>query len=106
MQSNVIVIPVILDGINDQGLSVGLFYFPNYAKYTDGRRRQGRDAHHRDGRHDANHRQRLDQLRRREVGINPIASGRATRWPIAYSEAYGQTIRQRPKKPRLQKHPG
>jgi choloylglycine hydrolase len=26
---------VILDGINDQGLSVGLFYFPNYAKYTD-----------------------------------------------------------------------
>ena len=28
-------LPVILDGINDQGLSVGLFYFPNYAKYTD-----------------------------------------------------------------------
>jgi penicillin V acylase-like amidase (Ntn superfamily) len=26
---------VILDGINDQGLSVGLFYFPNYAKYTN-----------------------------------------------------------------------
>ena len=26
---------MILDGINDQGLSVGLFYFPNYAKYTD-----------------------------------------------------------------------
>ncbi len=27
--------PVILDGLNDQGLSVGLFYFPGYAKYTD-----------------------------------------------------------------------
>ena len=26
---------MILDGLNDQGLSVGLFYFPNYAKYTD-----------------------------------------------------------------------
>jgi choloylglycine hydrolase len=26
--------PVILDGINDQGLSVGLFYFPGYASYT------------------------------------------------------------------------
>lgn len=25
----------ILDGINDQGLSVGLFYFPNEAKYTE-----------------------------------------------------------------------
>jgi choloylglycine hydrolase len=28
-------LPAILDGIHDQGLSVGLFYFPNYAKYTD-----------------------------------------------------------------------
>ena len=28
-------LPAILDGLNDQGLSVGLFYFPNYAKYTD-----------------------------------------------------------------------
>jgi hypothetical protein len=26
--------PVILDGLNDQGLSVGLFYFPGYASYT------------------------------------------------------------------------
>ena len=28
-------LPVILDGVNDQGLSVGLFYFPGYAKYTE-----------------------------------------------------------------------
>ncbi len=34
------------------------------------------------------------------------SSGLATRWPIAQSEAYGQTIRQRPKRPRFQKHPG
>lgn len=27
-------LPVILDGINDQGLAVGLFYFPGYASYT------------------------------------------------------------------------
>ena len=33
--ANALGLPVILDGINDQGLSVGLFYFPNYAKYTD-----------------------------------------------------------------------
>ncbi len=33
--ANALNLPVILDGINDQGLSVGLFYFPNYAKYTD-----------------------------------------------------------------------
>ena len=33
--ANALKLPVILDGINDQGLSVGLFYFPNYAKYTD-----------------------------------------------------------------------
>lgn len=33
--ANALGMPVILDGINDQGLSVGLFYFPNYAKYTD-----------------------------------------------------------------------
>lgn len=26
---------VIIDGINDQGLSIGLFYFPDYAEYTD-----------------------------------------------------------------------
>ena len=26
---------MILDGINDQGFSVGLFYFPGCAKYTD-----------------------------------------------------------------------
>ncbi len=28
-------LPVIIDGINDQGLSIGLFYFPNYAEYTE-----------------------------------------------------------------------
>ena len=33
--ANALGLPAILDGINDQGLSVGLFYFPNYAKYTD-----------------------------------------------------------------------
>src|SRR4029079_5290335 len=33
--ANALNLPVILDGINDQGFSVGLFYFPNYAKYTD-----------------------------------------------------------------------
>ncbi len=33
--ANALDMPVIIDGINDQGLSVGLFYFPNYAKYTD-----------------------------------------------------------------------
>ena len=27
-------LPVILDGINDQGLAVGLFYFPGYASFT------------------------------------------------------------------------
>ena len=31
--ANALNLPVILDGVNDQGLSVGLFYFPNYAKY-------------------------------------------------------------------------
>ncbi|HMK41325.1 MAG TPA: choloylglycine hydrolase family protein [Methyloceanibacter sp.] len=33
--ANALGLPVLLDGINDQGLSVGLFYFPGYAKYTD-----------------------------------------------------------------------
>jgi choloylglycine hydrolase len=33
--ANALGLPAILDGINSQGLSVGLFYFPNYAKYTD-----------------------------------------------------------------------
>lgn len=33
--ANALDLPVILDGINDQGLSVGLFYFPDYAKYAD-----------------------------------------------------------------------
>ena len=28
-------LPVIVDGLNDQGLYVGLFYFPGYASYTD-----------------------------------------------------------------------
>jgi choloylglycine hydrolase len=32
--ANALGMPVILDGINDQGLSVGLFYFPGYASYT------------------------------------------------------------------------
>ncbi len=32
--ANALGMPVILDGLNDQGLSVGLFYFPGYAKYT------------------------------------------------------------------------
>ena len=27
-------LPVIVDGLNDQGLYVGLFYFPGYASYT------------------------------------------------------------------------
>jgi choloylglycine hydrolase len=26
---------MIIDGLNDQGLSIGLFYFPGYAQYTD-----------------------------------------------------------------------
>ena len=33
--ANALDLPAILDGINDQGLSVGLFYFPGYAKYAD-----------------------------------------------------------------------
>jgi choloylglycine hydrolase len=33
--ANALGLPAFLDGINDQGLSVGLFYFPNYAKYTE-----------------------------------------------------------------------
>jgi choloylglycine hydrolase len=33
--ANALGLPVILDGINDQGLSVGLFYFPGYAKYAE-----------------------------------------------------------------------
>ena len=33
--ANALGLPVLLDGINDQGLSVGLFYFLGYAKYTD-----------------------------------------------------------------------
>ncbi len=32
--ANALDLPVILDGLNDQGLSVGLFYFPDYARYT------------------------------------------------------------------------
>ncbi len=32
--ANALGLPVILDGLNDQGLSVGLFYFPGYANYT------------------------------------------------------------------------
>jgi choloylglycine hydrolase len=33
--ANALGLPAILDGVNDQGLSVGLFYFPNYSKYTE-----------------------------------------------------------------------
>jgi len=33
--ANALGLPAILDGINDQGLSVGLFYFPGYAKYAE-----------------------------------------------------------------------
>ena len=33
--ANAFDLPVIVDGINDQGLSIGLFYFPDYAEYTD-----------------------------------------------------------------------
>ncbi|MGC2409843.1 MAG: choloylglycine hydrolase family protein [Methyloceanibacter sp.] len=32
--ANALDLPVIIDGLNDQGLSVGLFYFPGYASYT------------------------------------------------------------------------
>ena len=32
--ANALNLPLILDGLNDQGLSVGLFYFPGYASYT------------------------------------------------------------------------
>ena len=32
--ANALGLPAILDGLNDQGLSVGLFYFPGYASYT------------------------------------------------------------------------
>jgi choloylglycine hydrolase len=32
--ANALGLPVILDGINDQGLSVGPFYFPGVASYT------------------------------------------------------------------------
>jgi choloylglycine hydrolase len=28
-------LPAIIDGVNDQGLSIGLFYFPHYAKYAE-----------------------------------------------------------------------
>jgi choloylglycine hydrolase len=33
--ANALGLPVLLDGINDHGLSVGLFYFPGYAKYAE-----------------------------------------------------------------------
>ncbi|MGZ8400267.1 MAG: linear amide C-N hydrolase [Methyloceanibacter sp.] len=33
--ANALGLPAILDGINDQGLSVGLFFFPRYAKYAE-----------------------------------------------------------------------
>jgi choloylglycine hydrolase len=33
--ANAFDLPIIVDGINDQGLSIGLFYFPNYAEYAE-----------------------------------------------------------------------
>ncbi len=33
--ANAVGLPVIIDGINDQGLYVGIFYFPGYASYPD-----------------------------------------------------------------------
>ena len=33
--ANAFDLQAIVDGINDQGLSLGLFYFPNYAEYAD-----------------------------------------------------------------------
>jgi choloylglycine hydrolase len=33
--ANAFDLPVVIDGINEQGLSVGLFYFPGFAQYQD-----------------------------------------------------------------------
>jgi choloylglycine hydrolase len=33
--ANALNLPVILDGVNDQGLGIGLFYFPGYAGYAE-----------------------------------------------------------------------
>jgi choloylglycine hydrolase len=33
--ANALGLPVILDGVNDQGLGIGLFYFPGYAGYAE-----------------------------------------------------------------------
>lgn len=33
--ANALGLPLVVDGVNDQGLSVGLFYFPGYAKYAE-----------------------------------------------------------------------
>ncbi|MEM7192119.1 MAG: choloylglycine hydrolase family protein [Pseudomonadota bacterium] len=33
--ANAVNSPMIVDGLNDQGLSIGLFYFPGYAKYAE-----------------------------------------------------------------------
>jgi choloylglycine hydrolase len=33
--ANAVGLPIIIDGINDQGLYVGTFYFPGYASYPD-----------------------------------------------------------------------
>jgi choloylglycine hydrolase len=32
--ANAVNLPIIVDGVNDQGLGIGLFYFPGYAGYT------------------------------------------------------------------------
>jgi choloylglycine hydrolase len=33
--ANAVGLPVIIDGVNDQGLYVDIFYFPGYASYPD-----------------------------------------------------------------------
>ena len=33
--ANALGVPIIVDGLNEQGLAVGLFYFPGYAKYQE-----------------------------------------------------------------------
>jgi choloylglycine hydrolase len=33
--ANAVGVPDIIDGVNDRGLYVGLFYFPGYASYPD-----------------------------------------------------------------------
>jgi penicillin V acylase-like amidase (Ntn superfamily) len=42
--ANALGMNVILDGVNDQGLSVGLFYFPVYAKYAEATKKNAAHA--------------------------------------------------------------